>query len=115
MVVYEEGGASHGKGESTIVCGVQGERLPGTVTGGLAGYTHVRFDVAEGILITAHWRQWDALPMVWAAVRLSGEGVAAGTSVADAPEFLRAAVEAATAKAMCEGCTHAHYWKGGEG
>lgn len=109
MDVYEEGGAAHGKGEATIVCGVQGESLPGTLTGGGAGFAHVRFAVEDGLLVSAHWRQWDAQPVVWTAVGMNGDGVAAGTSAADAPDYLRPAVEAAIAKAMCEGCTHAHY------
>lgn len=115
MVVYEEGGAAQGKGEATIVCGVKGESLPGTLRGGGgAGFAHVRFEVErdEAMLVVAHWRKWDELPVAWAVVSLAGESVAVGTKVADAPDYLRPAVEAAIAKAMCEGCTHGHYWEG---
>lgn len=114
--VFEEGGKGDGViGEAVIVCDSAGRPLrvdaekqkqiagkPNEIQGVFLVYG---FD----LIVTATFDGKSDEPFSWTVTQVAGGIVANGYSVAEAPDYLQAAVLAAVNKTVCENCKHIHY------
>ncbi len=116
FLAEESGGAGTNTGAATIWCGPRGERLPlapGSSRGGYSCDVHATLLAPRGSLrIDVSWSRKAQFPFEIAVTReISSDVVWSGNHAAAAPEYLRAAVEAAMDKAADYHCRRAYYYQ----